>query len=409
MITGSGAVTYLDWASTALPDEEILNSVRECESRFFGNPSSIHSHGLAARELLEESRSRIAKAIRAFPEEILFTSGGTESNNMILFSLLSRIQKTGAALNIASLATGIEHPSVYDAMNAIERFGVRVAFVNAQGTGIVDPDKIRRKLDDRTALVSVMMVNNEIGSVQRIREISGIVRDFSLSHGRKIVFHADAVQTLGKIPFAPHELGIDAASLSCHKLGGPRGVGALFVSRDIHPEFLFKGGEQENGKRPGTENTAGCLGFALACEKRINALEGNLAHAKALLARLMEGLRRIRGAVILPEIRNAGHDPDHYSPYIVKVAFPPVPGEVLVRVLDGRGIAVSTGAACSSRKQKERHRVLLNTGIPIEIAESSIRISTGYTTGEKDIDALLDALALVLPDLRRIGGSGNRG
>jgi cysteine desulfurase len=400
---------YLDWASTALSDHSIIELVKENELRFFGNPSAIHTVGRQARELVENSRSRIANALRATPGEIVFTSGGTESNNMILFSLLSRIQKTGTAVKITLITTGIEHPSVFDVAVSLERFGVHVVFIQPDNSGIIDPDKIGKKLDEHTVLVSVMMVNNETGCVQRVHEISKIVHDFSSARGRKIIFHVDAVQAFGKIPFLPRDLGIDVATLSCHKLGGPKGVGALFIDRELRPEFLFRGGDQETNRRPGTENTPGCFGFALTCEKRIAMLDENIGRAKQLIAhQLIEGLRVIGGAVLIPEARNQNDDSSLYSPFILKVAFPHVPGEVLVRVLDEKGVMVSTGAACSSRKQKEKHRVLLNMGVPLDIAESSIRISIGYETGKSDIDYFLDVLGRELPALRKISGIANR-
>jgi cysteine desulfurase len=391
---------YLDWAATALPDRAVFSQVREKEIECFGNPSSIHTSGKDARALIENARARIAACLRTHPEEIVFTSGGTESNNMILYSMLSRIQKTGMAQKIKVVTTGIEHPSVFEPAYALERFGIRTAFVMPDQSGIIDPQKVRDKLDGETVLVSTMMVNNETGSIQRIKEISEVIRDYVKTHGRRILFHVDAVQAFGKIRFFPRELGIDAATISCHKLGGPKGIGALFLDKAIKPEFLFRGGEQEESRRPGTENTGGCFGFALASEPSATQFEPNHTRAKSLMSKLVTGIKKIEGAVIIPENRGNNPGDENYSPYIVKAAFPPAPGEVIVRMLDEKGIAVSTGAACSSRKLKDKHRVLLNMGVSLDIANSSIRISTGFSTDDSDIDALIAALGQILPAAR---------
>jgi cysteine desulfurase len=383
-------MVYLDWAATALPEPSIFSAVNEKEISCFGNPSSLHQAGKEARALLEESRSEIVSLFEIVPEELVFTSGGTESNNAILLSLLAR---TGLSPQIRMkevVTTVIEHPSVYETAASLGRYGIKSIFVQPDASGLIDPLKLREKLSDSTALVSIVMVNNETGVIQPVKAISKVITEYASARKRKIIFHVDAVQALGKIRFVPAELGIDAASMSCHKLGGPKGVGALFVKKDIGFEPIYKGGNQEFSKRSGTENPAGIYGFALACQDRSNNLEKNFERAKELCERLSSGIAAIEGSVILPESR-AAH-PEYFSPFIFKAAFPPLPGEVLVRMLDERGFAVSTGAACSSRKQRERHRVLLGMHVPLELASSSIRISIGYSTTDKEIDAFLKAL-----------------
>ncbi len=385
---------YLDWAATAIPENEILTRVHELELKQFGNPSSLHREGQKAKEILEESRQRLADVLGCSGNELIFTSGGTEANNMVLLSQLNR--KGNRKIVISCL----EHASVFEPAKLLSSKGHQVVYVQAGEDGRIDPDRLEAELDANTALVAVMLVNNETGAIQDLPGIAERIDRFARIAGRKIHFHADAVQALGKIPFSL-DSAVDSASFSAHKLAGPRGVGALYLRRGGTLQFLYTGGGQEQGRRPGTENLPGIFGLALAAEGKQGSLENNLTHVRGLSRNLIPKILDL-GAQIIPHSRI--EEEERFSPYILCAAFPPVPGEVLVRVLDQEGIALSTGSACSARK-KNSSRVLENMGVPAGLAASAIRISFGARTSEKDLDRLVQALKARLPELTQIAGS----
>lgn len=391
---------YFDWAATALPDPVILDKVRDAEKEYFGNPSSIHAAGRKAKRILIQSREKLAEILKIEPEELIFTSGGTESNNIILFSLLSRSLWKGTHKK-KIIVSGIEHPSVYNPALSLRHMGFDVLFISPGPDGFIDPQKIKDALDPHTVLVTCMLINNETGAIQPVADVGMVIREMEEKAGQKILFHVDAVQGFGKIQFHPHSMNIDAASMSAHKIGGSKGSGALFVQKRVTHNFLYQGGDQEGKRRPGTENIAGSLSLALAADKAVSSLGMNFPKAASLMDRLISGLSTLKGVVFIPESR-IREKKDRFSPYILKVSFPQIPGEVLVRMLEEEDILVSTGSACSSRKKKGKHRVLESMGVPEEVAESSIRISPGYSTTEQDIDALISALAKLVPELKRI-------
>ena len=391
---------YFDWAATALPDSGILDTVRGAEKEYFGNPSSIHQLGRKAKKFFAQSREMLARVLGVDTTEIIFTSGGTESNNMILFSLLARFSwKSSVKRKI--VAGGIEHPSVYEPLLVLKNMGYEVVFINPNNNGYIEPEKIESSIDSQTVLVTCMHVNNETSAIQPIKQIGEIVREKEKKTGQKILFHVDAVQAFGKIPFHPYSLNIDTASVSAHKLGGSKGCGALFIKKNTPARFLFKGGEQEEKRRPGTENTAGSYSLALAAEKAVSALDKHYRKTSALMKKLITGLVPIKGIVFIPESRREPGE-GSFSPYILKIAFPGIPGEVLVRMLEEKEIFVSTGAACSSQKKKGKHRVLQHMGIPMRVADSSIRISLGTKTTEEEVDFLISTLATLIPDLQKL-------
>ncbi|HET6487358.1 MAG TPA: aminotransferase class V-fold PLP-dependent enzyme, partial [Spirochaetia bacterium] len=278
--------------------------------------------------------------------------------------------------------------------------GIRCAVVRPRTGGIVDPQDVADALDDTTRMVSVMLVNNETGAIQPIAEIAQAISDFSARHGRRILLHTDAVQALGKIPLSMAALGVDAASFSGHKLGAPRGVGALWIRDGVSPMFLTAGGEQEGGRRPGTENLAGIAAMTVALERRLSAMEQELTLARENEERLLTGLASLPGARIFPQERRPAGS---FSPYIVCAGFPPVPAEVVVRVADARGFCISTGAACSSKK-KDRTRVTESMGLSHATALCAIRVSTGYSTSAEQIGAFLDALRHETAGLLAVAG-----
>ena len=381
---------YLDWAATACPDEDLLSKAARVATEYFGNPSSPHAAGRQAAGLLADCRRRLAECLGCAPEEVVFTSGGTEANNLVLFSLLLHRGERRVVLS------GLEHDSLYIAARRLQNLGGQAAIVPAGPDGRVDPARVLGAVDARTALVVLMLVSNETGAIQPVAEVARGLADQARSSGRRVWLHTDAVQAFGKIPFRPAELGVDTAALSAHKIGGPRGVGALYVRRPGKREFLNGGGGQEEGRRPGTENLAGAWALAEAGGRAAGALEERFRRARALMDGLIGGLRSIPGCRILPEART--QQEEQFSPYILSVAFPPVPGEVLVRVMEAEGFLISTGAACSSQK-KERTRVLEACGVPRAIAACSVRISIGPQTSEAELEGLLNALRRRLPGL----------
>jgi cysteine desulfurase len=277
--------------------------------------------------------------------------------------------------------------------------GGEAVVIPAGRDGRVDPERLAAAVDERTVLVALMRVNNETGAVQPVAELAAALeRRQAALGGRRVLLHTDAVQALGKLPFKPAELGVDTAAFSAHKLGAPRGIGALYVHRGSVPEFLYAGGGQEGGRRPGTENLAGAFALAEAAEQAAAELEARLARTRELMGGLMTELAAIPGCRLLPEARGSVEPPERYSPYILSVAFPPLPGEVLVRAMGEEGFLISTGAACSSRKQ-ERTRVLEAMGVSRELAFSAVRISLGPATESGNLDRFCEALRRRLPAL----------
>jgi cysteine desulfurase len=396
---------FLDWASTAPPLAPAVEAQKKTALLTYGNPSSLHREGREAKALLEESRALIARAAGALPEEVVFTSGATEANNLVIASLLKKqITSSAAGRRRRIIVSALEHASLWEPALALKAAGFDVVTLRPEPSGIVSPAKLASLLDEKTVLVALMLVNNETGAVQPVRECAAVVHDFTRRRGARIHFHTDAVQAFGKLWFSFHELGADTLSISAHKLGGPRGVGALLTAKQVKLAYLFLGGGQEANRRPGTENLAAVSAFAAAAKHRIDNIDANLARAASLTDKLLQGLVTIPGVTIMPVERTAGAARS-YSPYILSCAVPPVPGEVLVRSLDEQGIAVSTGAACQTSK-KDSTRVIEALGVPRATAACVIRVSVGPETEAGDIDTLLSVLQDTIPLLRKIAKKG---
>lgn len=394
---------YLDWAATSPPETKILQECLELSCESFGNPSSAHDKGKQARSLLEDARSSLANflehsngpgskpPVKKDRGKIVFTGSGTEADQIPLLSVLrSALSKPGGVKNCHIVVSAIEHPAVFAQATLLEKLGVRLTVVNPGPDGRVSPEKIREALCPHTRLVAVMAVNNETGAVQNTEEIGKAVQEAGAGAGsREIIFHVDAVQALGKVPFSPDSAFVSSAAFSAHKVGGPRGVGALWISKEM--EALGVGGGQEGGLRSGTENLFGALAFSRCAAKAAENLDERLAHARRLETSLIEGIRLIPGARILPECRMPGDGA--FSPWIVNATFPGLGGEVFARALSDEGIAVSTGSACSHLERRRSHRVLDAMAIPPELAFSSIRISFGNTSRTRDIERFLSVTA----------------
>jgi cysteine desulfurase len=396
MITKDSEVkrVYFDWAASA-PDIALF----PIGFGLYGNPSSLHSEGRAAKLALEDARQRCAAVLNVPTNTIYFTSGGTESNSIALFSALMR---RGQGRIVASAA---EHSSVREAMDTLDKMGKLTGVIAVDSEGRVTPETLSKALDKYkdVRFASVMAVNNETGSVTDIASLMDIIR----KQTPPIHFHCDIVQATGKIPLDISSWGIDSASISAHKIGGPRGIGLLYLRHSAGQggiDVFYKGGGQENGIRGGTENIQGAIILANCMEMYASSktLRENYESAKTRWNKLITALSAIERCTIIPQRRSQqcshlnlqGDTTSGFSPYILQVGFRGIPGEVLARALDDLGFAVSTGSACSSSSPERP--VLAAMGIEENLRIEGIRISQGFTTTDEDIDLLLDAIAEVL-------------
>ncbi len=369
---------YLDWAATTPPYPEAIDTMSNIMKEYYGNPSSAHKPGLKSKEILEQSRSKCANLLNCEAEKIIFTSGGTESNNMVIYSLLRARDKGEIIL------CGLEHPaSALPALN-MGKMGAKVKQLNPDSNGIISPLKLKKAINEKTRMVLIMLLNNETGVIQPLQDLISVVRDAEKEFDRTIHFHSDMVQALGKIPVDLKRYDVDSASFSAHKFGGPRGTGILYLKKD--KEFLFLGGGQERGLRPGTENIASIASMTTALELSLNE---NHETVERLMDLLISEIKGIPNSNILPTARE--NMTNMFCPHILSLSFPPVPGEVLARVLNGKGFAISTGSACSSNK-KSKTAALTVMGYDKRITFSSIRISIGRDTTELDIRTFIKAL-----------------
>lgn len=374
---------YLDNASSTPLDPQVRNRMLACFTDFYGNASSVHSTGREARRLLEESRRQCAQALGVEPRELYFTSGGTESDNWALLGVALANQARGRHI----ITTSVEHHAVLHACDALERLGFEVTRLPVDQAGLVSPEDVRQALRPDTILVSVMLANNEIGTVQPVADIARI------AHEQGVPVHTDAVQALGALPVRPSELGVDLLSLSAHKFHGPQGMGALYLRQGVHIDSFHRGGSQERGLRAGTENLAGAAGMALAMEKAVQAQPENAARISGLRDLLTrEILRRVPDAVL-------NGDPLRRLPGNVHFSFPGAEGEALLLRLDLMGIAVSGGSACTSGSTEPSH-VLAAIGQEESLARSGIRFSIGTQNTREEILETAEAVGAVVRDLR---------
>lgn len=357
----------------------------------FGNPSSLHKSGREARELVEESRSKVASFIGASPDELIFVGSGSEANNSVLFNLTCCaehcVHLKDGRLNVVT--TRIEHPCILETSKCLKDRGHSVTYVGVDGHGKVDIKQLEDSITDKTGLVSVMMANNEIGTIQDIKRISEVV------HKRGVLFHTDAVQAVGKIPVNVKELNVDFLTMSGHKIYGPKGIGALYVKKGVPFCPFIRGGHQERGRRAGTENTIGIAGLARAIEMRTLEMEGEGKRLLELKKILRKGIEEK-----IKDIEFNGH-PTDCIPGTLNVSFDGCEGESILLYLDLKGIAVSTGSACATGSLDPSH-VLLALGIPMERAHGSIRISLGRSNTIKEVHYLIDNLAQIINRIRNM-------
>jgi len=380
---------YLDYNATTPLAPEVLEVMLPYFREEFGNPSSIHSFGQRAKAALYDARERVASLIGASPNEILFTSGGTEADNLAILGVLEAAE--GGRRHLVT--SSVEHHAVLNTMKALAKKGVPVTFLKVDRAGRVDPEDLKSALTPGTLLVSIMHANNETGVVQPVAELA------RLTHQAGAYFHTDAVQSIGKIPVRVRELGVDLLSLSGHKIYGPKGTGALYVRRGVNVRPIFRGGGQERARRPGTENLPGLVGLGRAAQLAETHLAGEPNRVAVLRDRLTEDvLARIPGSA--PNGAEAERTPN-----TVNLSFPGVEGETLIIALDLKGCAVSTGAACSSGTVEPSH-VLIAMGLSPQQVQGSIRVSLGRYTTAEEIAYFVDVLESVVESIRNHAPSG---
>ena len=374
---------YLDNAASTPVHEKVIEEMIPYFKERYGNPSSIHSLGRIANAAVQTGRKRIADLINADSKEILLTSGGTESNNTAIYGIA--LQNKGKHI----ITSSIEHDAVLEPCKRLEREGYKVTYLPVDKYGLVNSQDLRKEISRDTCLITIMFANNEVGTIQPIKEIS------TIAHENNVVFHTDAVQAVGKVPIDVKELGVDLLSISSHKINGPKGVGALYIRKGITVSPLISGGGQENGLRSGTENVASIMGFGMACKIAKENIDQNITHFKNLTSNLINRvLKEIPGTTLNGHIEKR-------IPSNVHFTFLGVNGEDLIIKLDENKISASTGSACSVRTQKASH-VLKAMGFSHEQITGSLRLSVGITNTEQEINETVETLKKIVQELRAV-------
>ena len=376
-------MVYLDHAATTPLRAEAREAMLPFLGAQFGNPSGHYEAGRVAQEAVDEARDTVAHCLNARTSEILFTSGGTEAINTAMVGIAYAMRRAGAGSHVVT--TAIEHHAGLHAAQFLEEIGFEVTTLGCDGFGHVSPAEFERALRPDTVLASVMLANNEVGTIEPVAELAGILREYAVRQRHRVMLHTDAVQAPGWMQVDVQALGIDALSLSSHKFGGPKGSGVLFLRRATPFHALLLGGGQEMQKRAGTENVAGIVGTAKALELASGDVEARDSRVRSLRERLREGV-----LAAVPGSETNGCQ-ENCLPNNLNMSFEGIEGDDLVARLDGRGIAASTGSACSNAMWEPSH-VLLAMGVPIRRAAGSVRFSLGEGTTEADIDAVLDVL-----------------
>lgn len=374
---------YLDYAATTPTHPEVVKAMLPYFTEMFGNPSSIYSYGQEAKEAIEAARAQVARLINARTEEIVFTSGGTEADNLALKGMAFANEAKGNHI----ITSTIEHHAVLESAKFLEQRGFRVTYLPVDKYGLVDPSDVKKAITSKTTLVSVMHANNEVGTIEPIAEIGRITREAG------VYFHTDAVQTVGHIPVDVNKLGVDLLAMSAHKLCGPKGVGALFIRKGTKIISLLHGGEQERRRRASTENVPGIIGLGKAAELAQKEMDDEARRLTLLRDKLSKSLlERIEHTQL------NGH-PTQRLPNNVNISVEYVEGESMCLNLDLEGICASTGSACSSASAEPSH-VLLAIGLPPQQAHGSLRFTLGKWTTDEDVERVPDILSRIVSKLR---------
>ncbi len=373
---------YMDHAATTPMDKEVFEAMKPYFLEKYGNASSLHSFGMEAKEALEKSRERVANLIGASVDEIIFTGGGTESDNLAIKGIAFRAGKGHI------ITSSIEHPAVLETCKFLEKKGFRVTYLPVDKYGIINPEDVENAIEKDTILITIMHANNEIGTIEPIEEIGKIASE------NNIPFHTDAVQSVGKLPIDVKKINVDLLSISAHKIYGPKGVGALYVKKGTKIDAIIHGGGHERGLRSSTENIPGIVGLAKACSLAGERMEVDVKKMKRLRDMLIKGVLEIE------ESHLNGH-PEKRLPNNAHFYFKGIEGESLILMLDDAGIAASTGSACSSKKLMPSH-VLLAIGLRPEDAHGSLRLTLGRENSKEEVEYVLETLPKIVKKLREI-------
>lgn len=378
---------YLDNSATTKCSAAAADIMMKALTEDFGNPSSMHLKGVEAEKYVKESLAAIAKALKVNEKEIIFTSGGTESDNLALIGACEANKRAGKHI----ITTVYEHPAILETCRYLEEQGYEVTYIPVDEHGVVRLDALKEALREDTILVSMMYVNNEIGAVLPVEEVSKVIKEYN----KNILFHVDGVQGFGKYTIHPKKVGIDMLSVSGHKIHGPKGVGFLYVSDKVKLKPIIFGGGQQKGMRSGTENVPGIAGLGVAVSEICDNLE---AKADALYV-TKEGF--VKEVESLEGVTINGYSDRRSAPHIVSASFEGVRSEVLLHALEDKGIYVSAGSACASNKKKEASKTLLAIGLKKDLLDSTIRFSFSFDTTKEELDYTIEALKQVLPLLRK--------
>lgn len=374
---------YMDHAATTFTKKEVLDEMLPYFTEEFGNPSSVYSFSRTTKKAIESAREKVAKAIGAKADEIFFTGGGSEADNWAIKGVAFANRKKGNHI----ITTKIEHHAVLHTCEFLEKNGFEVTYLPVDEYGMVNVDDVKKAITDKTILISVMFANNEVGTIEPIKEIGEI------AHEKGIYFHTDAVQAVGNVPIDVDAMNIDLLSLAAHKFYGPKGVGALYIRKGVKIDNLIHGGGQEKGRRAGTENIPGIVGLGKAIEMATSDIEGHSQKLMAMRDKMIKGIQEN-----IPYAKLNGHS-EKRLPGNINFSFSFIEGESMLLLLDQKGICASTGSACSSGSLEPSH-VLMAMGLPHELAHGSLRLTLGDLTKEEDIDYVLDALKEVVSKLR---------
>jgi cysteine desulfurase len=379
---------YLDNSATTKPNREVVEMMLKGLTDYYGNPSSLHHKGVEVEKLMKIARKQLSKALGVKDQEIIFTSGGTESNNMAIVGAVEAKKRNGKRI----ITTKVEHPSVLNVYKNLEMQGYEVSYLDVDPFGKIDLDQFKEYLSKDTILISIMHVNNEVGTVQPIEEIGKIIKNPKYSS----LFHVDAIQSFGKIKFTPNKLGADLLSISAHKVHGPKGIGALYVKKNLKLSPMLYGGNQETGMRSGTENIPGILGLGEAAKTIYENIDKNIDKMWMLKNSFLEHIKNE-----IKDIKVNGYEREGSAPHIANISFFGIRGEVLLHSLEQDGIYVSTGSACSSKKSSKSH-VLKAMGLKEEAIEGAIRFSFSYHNTQEEIDYAIDKIKKSVKDIRKI-------
>ncbi|MTI71756.1 MAG: cysteine desulfurase [Firmicutes bacterium] len=379
---------YLDNSATTKPRDKVIEEINRILTKDYGNPSSLHRKGLEAEKNIKSARKNISNYLRVREDEIFFTSGGTESNNLAIQGLINKNSKNGNHI----ITTKIEHPSVLNIFKHYENKGFDVTYLNVDRYGFIDLKELENAISDDTIFISIMLVNNELGTIQPIKEISNLIK----TRKRDIKIHVDGIQAFGKIEFNINNLDIDTFSFSSHKIHGPKGVGGLYARKDVKLAPIFYGGNQERGIRSGTENVAGIVGLGKAVDIINHNFELENLKLKKLKNYFIEKIKlSINNIKINSKMDNS------FAPHILNISFKGVKGEVLLHYLENDNIYVSTGSACSSNNKGKSH-VLKTIGLKDNLIDGTVRFSFAYTNTEEEIDYVITKLKKSVEEIRKI-------